>query len=663
MVLSHNGTIFSQTDILEAAIAAWLDAAGYGRRVDTPHQNPEIEEKKQRQAEEKKQKAMQFLRPVLDAIPQKAELRGERTRNVIQWYRTELIAALLQYYKNKAWQTKDISTLTDSIVQWASSYEGGVLTNDVKLNIQKMIDAHAKSSLTAKNKLRKELANTLDAPEILAETKHLRLMNLVSRTHLQQETAELGHCVWLDDEWPNGGSHLETHMEKIKNGSMKVFGIRKKQDGEWNIADDGVPYRTIEYDTASHTISQIKTKDNDLLTRDHPHYPEVLEMIGGIADHYPVDHIEELDDVVESLPPQTWLTTKGERTASQLRAGERILWWSAIYVANGNSTLEEIQTCMSLSYLTCDLTHASASIKEQLEMLEGVCLDTSNLLDLYRSITRIDGYLTCLHLTKDTIAKTFPSLQYIQNPLLWDDKTVVIWPDPITHKPQLLTKEMLPDYERDEKIRKAEAIQFLYQNNMVTPENIAMINAVKYTAESIEIGGVAWARENLTAQQAGMEATHDSSNNKADYNKPHVFSWEWQYASENYFTRAAIEEIQKKGEISLPTYDDMRRTLVALPWWPTKSTPPSDPESTDFTTWSAALYTILMWCQKSGYRSSGSFNDTDRSGSLWSASPRNNFSAWAFGWDSTKGFLYDDNRKDAFPCRPLAKHSSSTSKP
>jgi hypothetical protein len=83
---------------------------------------------------------------------------------------------------------------------------------------------------------------------------------------------------------------------------------------------------------------------------------------------------------------------------------------------------------------------------------------------------------------------------------------------------------MLPDYERDEKIRKAEAIQFLYQNNMVTPENIAMINAVKYTAESIEIGGVAWARENLTAQQAGMEATHDSSNNKADYNKPHVFS-------------------------------------------------------------------------------------------------------------------------------------------
>jgi hypothetical protein len=80
-------------------------------------------------------------------------------------------------------------------VQWASSYEGGVLTNDVKLNIQKMIDAHAKSSLTAKNKLRKELANTLDAPEILAETKHLRLMDLVSRTHLQQETAELGHCV------------------------------------------------------------------------------------------------------------------------------------------------------------------------------------------------------------------------------------------------------------------------------------------------------------------------------------------------------------------------------------------------------------------------------------------------------------------------------------
>jgi hypothetical protein len=61
-------------------------------------------------------------------------------------------------------------------------------------------------------------------------------------------------------------------------------------------------------------------------------------------------------------------------------------------------------------------------------------------------------------------------------------------PDPITHQPQILTKEMLPDYERDEKIRKAESIEFLYENNMATPEHIAMIHAVKYTADSIEIG-------------------------------------------------------------------------------------------------------------------------------------------------------------------------------
>jgi hypothetical protein len=83
-------------------------------------------------------------------------------------------------------------------------------------------------------------------------------------------------------------------MEKIKNGSMKVFGIRKKQDGQGNISENGVPYRTIQYDTASRSITQIKTKNNNLLTRDYRHYQEVLEMIGAIADSYHIDHIKDL---------------------------------------------------------------------------------------------------------------------------------------------------------------------------------------------------------------------------------------------------------------------------------------------------------------------------------------------------------------------------------
>ena len=43
-------------------------------------------------------------------------------------------------------------------------------------------------------------------------------------------------------------------------------------------------------------------------------------------------------------------------------------------------------------------------------------------------------------------------------------------------------------HERDEKQRKAEAYAFLEANNMDTPENRAMIEAVKYTENSIEIG-------------------------------------------------------------------------------------------------------------------------------------------------------------------------------
>jgi hypothetical protein len=168
-----------------------LDAAGYGRRTDTPHPDPQKEAIKQRQAEEKKRHVQQFLSTTLDAIAPKAQVRDDRTSSILKGCAPQLVTALIQYHRNSSGKTRDVSTLTDSIVQWASSYEGGVPTNEVKLTIQKMIDAHDRSSQTAQKRLRKELVGTLDAPEVLAQTDNLHLVNLVSATHLKQETAEL----------------------------------------------------------------------------------------------------------------------------------------------------------------------------------------------------------------------------------------------------------------------------------------------------------------------------------------------------------------------------------------------------------------------------------------------------------------------------------------
>ena len=203
-----------------------------------------------------------------------------------------------------------------------------------------------------------------------------------------------------------------------------------------------------------------------------------------------------------------------------------------------------------------------------------------------------------------------------------------------------------------EQQRKSQALQFLKDNNLETPAHIAMINNVQFTKEAIVIGGVPRAHENAKASDFGLTYSVDNKDNPADYSKSHVFKGEGAYADEDYFNYAMVDKIAKQGA-KVPSYQDMRKTLAALPEGPSGKIP-NPPSRTNRSVWSAKLMSILLGAEMSGYRVDGVWEYVGSYGFLWSRSESGSGSAWAYRWAETGGTLDSDYRGYARPLRLLA---------
>ena len=113
-----------------------------------------------------------------------------------------------------------------------------------------------------------------------------------------------------------------------------------------------------------------------------------------------------------------------------------------------------------------------------------------------------------------------------------------------------------------------------------------------------------------------------------------------------------VDKIVKEKQAKVPSYQDMRKTLTALPGGPT-GTPPSSPTSTGRETGSAKLMSILLGTDMSGYRYGGGREYCGSYGYLWSRSESGSDSAWACKWVASKGRLDDYFRGCARPLRLL----------
>lgn len=201
--------------------------------------------------------------------------------------------------------------------------------------------------------------------------------------------------------------------------------------------------------------------------------------------------------------------------------------------------------------------------------------------------------------------------------------------------------------------RKGQAIQYLKDRWKDTADNIKLINDVIYTDNAIIIWGVSWSYNNAKASDFWLSYTIDNKDNPADYSKPHVFKGEGKYSEEDYFNFSMVDKIVKEKQAKVPSYQDMRKTLAALPGGPSGKIP-NPPSTVSRNVGSAKLMSILLGTEMSGYRFVGVWHSVGSFGYLWSRSESDSNGAWACGWGETRGRLDDYYRECARPLRLLA---------
>ena len=109
---------------------------------------------------------------------------------------------------------------------------------------------------------------------------------------------------------------------------------------------------------------------------------------------------------------------------------------------------------------------------------------------------------------------------------------------------------------------------------------------------------------------------------------------EWCYYNEEtdewYWEYDAVMRYSKENGITIPTKEQLEAVMLIDSKWHEK-----------------------IWLKKSGYRRSGDLNNRATTGYLWSGSPHDIISAWAFRWGMAKGGFNYYHRRFAFPLRLL----------
>jgi MoxR-like ATPase len=302
------------------------------------------------------------------------------------------------------------------------------------------------------------------------------------------------------------------------------------------------------------------------------------------------------------------------------------------YIQKKQKTITMLQEQISIDDIRKALAEQIDALKSLLSLIkEEKSGELQSLIDEADFLFRVSSNKDSLIAIAQTVRQKIDELNKNMNTVdVWIDTTTEWWK------------------------RKTEAIAFLAANDMDTPDNRALINAVKFTPDAIEIGWVRWSYNNLQASDIGMNYSTDTKAQPKNYEEAHVFKWEWKFAQEDYFTRKAIDTLPANKKAKIPTYKDMRKTLAAIPWWPVGQAVPTSESSTSRTKWSAKILSILLWTKMSGYRRAGERNNTTKNGYLWSISPYDTNHAWAFIRDSSEGRLGNYDKRSAFPCRPLA---------
>ena len=197
-----------------------------------------------------------------------------------------------------------------------------------------------------------------------------------------------------------------------------------------------------------------------------------------------------------------------------------------------------------------------------------------------------------------------------------------------------------PNMTATDKENMEKSIKYLVDNKMDTSENLKKLDAIKYGANFIEIGGVKFSREKLVPQ-----VEFKSKVNQYDVfesNKKWICKTNYNGKDEYYLsTDAYIKEAKKQGKKAIKD-DHIRNALQELP---------GEFKDNNWYQWANILWNILNLSMSGCVLSDGGWWDESGYGFLSSASPVITSSTRAFEFSEDRGGLSSDyNRDDARPC-------------
>lgn len=199
-------------------------------------------------------------------------------RSLSEEHEQILFLKLVRYFESgEDLRTIDVATCVDALLE-----SPRFLASD-KGSMEKLFEIHQVKTLQKIAELRKKRSEMTDSHdsnpyENLVETDNGKfyLARLLNMPHLEEESEYMDHCVGTST----------SYISKIKNGEVEIFSFRDKETDK--------PLVTIEYDTHSHELLQVKG---------------VSDRIPKLSDSFSLDLLNALEKLSTSINDQGEMRT------------------------------------------------------------------------------------------------------------------------------------------------------------------------------------------------------------------------------------------------------------------------------------------------------------------------------------------------------------------
>ena len=223
-------------------------------------------------------------------IKKALENNGENSLSISNSQLQLLIIKLKLYFKSN--ESLDVQTLKDAIL------ENLKFLDDKNFTINEVFQKHNQRTSQEIAKFRKKVYDNKGVePKVLFEIDGYKLLNLITKEHLEQESAFSGHCVGTSDHYKN----------KIVSGVGEIFSLRNSE---------GKFCCTIEYSLKDKSILQIKGEEDNLITNEDS-FSDILikfliKLCSGEKDKFGVSReVNSLSDIDNLIPSGSFLHKNG----------------------------------------------------------------------------------------------------------------------------------------------------------------------------------------------------------------------------------------------------------------------------------------------------------------------------------------------------------------